>query len=475
MQETRTDAPMAVATSRVADRHVAARSSRILSAGFKSLIFATLFTSAITSPLLEDGADAPVPVALSPPTLDEPGQSTDPAPAPTSTVDAREQAAQSTSVTSPPIQLAPAVRLDQLEARALSDEYVSNDVGCAADLSAEGLAAFFGEQLGAIEGFDGPRLYPLGGGRTLWMLQDTFIDYADAATSFANMDYANSTALIQEGSCFTSLQRGTATSALAFELGVGEVTFDRYFWPAGGTVTGDTLMMFWMEMVRDPEIGGPLDGISLHPASTWLATYDSTTMQRLDFRPAPNPGVSPVYGYTVVDDGAWTYLFGNSYLQNLALEGGYGNGPHSATRNYLARVPRGQLGSEPMYWDGRSWSPDEADAEPISSRFWAENSMLPVLIDDRWVSATKVDGFTGSGVTVDVADEPWGPYRTVALLPATPRITTEDIVTYHAMVLPWLDPSGDLIVSLSQIPLALGADDAPPKYRPNFVAVEIPE
>ena len=445
---------------------------RLSSVGRKGLFFVALLTSALTSPFLENEATSPdraVTAAQGPA-----------APAPSTT-------ARTPFPTAPPepppvaiaagdsVRLAPAVRLSNVGPASISPEYIVHDVGCADDLSAGGLARFFAEPLGAIEGFDGPRLYPLGDGRTLWILQDTFVDYADAASSFAFMDYANSTALIQDGRCFTSLQRGTATHAESFEQGVGEITFDRYFWPGGGTVKDGKLQMFWMEMVRDPAVGGPFDGISLHPRSTWLATYDARTLQRLDFRPAPNAGVSPVYGYTVVDDGAWSYLFGNTYQQNLALEGGYPNGPHSATNMYLARVPLGRLSARPVYWDGAGWSSDAARAEPISSRFWTENSMLPVVVDGRWISATKVDGFLGNGITIDVADDPWGPWLAVDLLPAVPRGDPAGMVTYHALVLPWTEPDGDLIVSLSQIPLALGADDAPPKYRPNFVAVPAPD
>jgi hypothetical protein len=440
----------------------------------RGVVGVALFCSAITSPFLENPTSDHLDVqeAIAPSTTvttptNEAATTTSTAPSFTPVP------ASTTSTTDGDPQLDPTPAVDAEWRSKISPEYVVNDVGCAADLSANGLAAFFAEPLGAIKGFDGPRIYPLGDGRYLWMLQDTFIDYAGGATSFAHMNYANSTVLIQDGLCFTSIQRGTPTEAESFEQGVGEITFDRYFWPVGGTVNDGKLQMFWMEMLRDPVVGGPLDGISLHPATTWLATYDIATMRRLDFVPAPNPGTVPVFGYTVVDDGSWSYLFGNTYQQNLALEGGYGNGPHSATQMYLARVPRGHLEANPAYWDGATWTPDASQAAPISSRYWTENSMLPVVLDGQWVSATKVDGFTGSGMTVDVADDPWGPYTTVKLLPTVPRGASTNIVTYHALVLPWLDPSGAIIVSLSQIPLALGADDAPPKYRPTFTAVEI--
>ncbi len=367
----------------------------------------------------------------------------------------------------------PTVALDPQWRSKISPDYLVEDAGCAKDLSAAGLAAFLAQPLGSIKGFDEPRAYPLGDGRTLWALQDAFVDETGRATSFAHMGYANSMMLIQDGSCFTSLRRGTTSKTLAFELGTGAIDFNHYFWPAGGVANGGTLQMFWMEMARDPKIADPLDGIALHPASTWLATYDIATMQRLSFVPAPNSGVLPVYGYTVVQSGSWDYLFGNTYLQNFVLEGGHANGPHTATKMFLARVPAGHLEASATYWNGTDWSSDAGTAAPISSRSWTENLMLPVMIGDQWVSATKIDGFQGSTVSIDTAPEPWGPWTTVKTIPAIPRGDPTDMVTYHALVLPYLDPSGALIVSLSQITLHLGDVDAPPKYRPNVFTVAI--
>ena len=358
-----------------------------------------LFTSALTSPALERFVGerigpatpgraaveqaaalpaAPAPAAPSAPSRPTPTATTpvhppaldhgwsEPAP-PTS-----ERAASSPSTSLPLAPLDPAWRSK------LSADYVVQDAGCAADVSsATGLDAFFAEPVGTIKGFDEPRTYPLGDGRTLWVLQDAFTDETGSARSFAHMGYANSMVLIQDGTCFTSLRRGTLDEAIAFEIGTGDITFDHYFWPAGGTVANGVLQMFWMEMVRDDMELGPLDGIALHPVATWLATYDVATMQRLSFAPAPDPGVSPVYGYHVADSGGWSYLFGNSFVQNLALEGGAANGPHSATREYLARVPQGHLDAVPTYWDGGGWSTDPGAAVAISSRNWIENLMLP--------------------------------------------------------------------------------------------------
>jgi hypothetical protein len=112
-------------------------------------------------------------------------------------------------------------------------------------------------------------------------------------------------------------------------------------------------------------------------------------------------------------------------------------------------------------------------AVPFSNRNFIENAMLPVFIGGRWFSATKVDGFTGSTITIDMATHPWGPWTTLKTMPSTPRGDPTGTVTYHAIVLPWTDPSGGLIISLSQVPPHLGTPDAPARYRPNFFLVSI--
>ncbi len=347
--------------------------------------------------------------------------------------------------------------------------YVVSDAGCAPDLSAQGLATFFRNAIGPVRGHDEPRPLPLGDGRVLWILQDSFIDYGGRASTFSSMPYVNNTALMQQGSCFTMLQGGTVARPAAFELGDAPVNFDRFFWPGGGTVSDGKIYIFWIEVRRDPAVGA-FDGLSAHPVATWIGTYDAISLERLDFQHAPK-STMPVYGYGVADDGEWTYLFGNSDLQNLALDGGYSNGPHSATKMYLARVPRGRVFDQPRYWNGTGWSARADDAAPISQRFFTENLMVPVRLGGQWVSATKVDGFTGSTLTLDVADDPWGPWRTVRTVAANGVCSNGNTVTYHAQVVPWLDPSGAYIVMLSQIFFDLNNPAAIPCYRPNVFAL----
>ena len=241
--------------------------------------------------------------------------------------------------------------------------YVATDVGCAASREAGALEAFFSRRVGPVLGWDYQHVYPLGPNRWLWLFQDAFVDHTGLATRLDGSGFAHNAALLQTGNCFTLLHRGSSSRPSSFEPGDGETALNRWWWPLGGELDGTRFRVFWVEMVRD--VGQPPagDGLPWHPRRTWLATYDAATLARLSFVPAPGQpsavdrpaGPAPLYGYAVASDETHTYLFGNTYQQNLTREGGFWDGPHSATAMWLARVPRGRLDQAPDYWDGSGW------------------------------------------------------------------------------------------------------------------------
>ena len=347
--------------------------------------------------------------------------------------------------------------------------HVATDVACAPGMSAGALDSVFRERLGPLIGFDYQHVYPLGDGRFLWLVQDAFIDHPGRATGLGEAGFVHNAAIVQSGTCFTLLHRGTAEAPASFEPGTGDDRLVKWFWPLGGELDGDVLHVFWAEQHKrpDPEPG---DGLGWDPVRTWLATYDADSLARLDFQPAPNAGTSPIYGYAVASDDAHSYLFGNSFDQNLADDGGFFAGPFSGRLMYLARVPRGQLGASPEYWTGTGWSSSTKAARPFSDRFTPENPMQPRFIDGQWVSATKARGYWGEELVIEVASDPWGPWTTVVRRPMVPRDGDPAMNTYHAHLMPWRD-GGSLVVSVSQNARNMLADawPHPERYRPLFL------
>jgi len=346
--------------------------------------------------------------------------------------------------------------------------YISTSVGCASDTGAGALDAFFAARVGPLMGADYQHVVALGGNRFAWFFQDAFIDPSGAATRLDQSFFAHNLLLIQDGKCFTMLHRGKAAKPTSFEPGNGESPLSKWFWPMGAETSGGQVKMFWAEMTKDPYDPGPGDGLGWHPTRVWLATYDAHTMKRLAFDPAPNSSPNPIYGYAVANDGAYSYLFGNTFEQNLVREGGFFGGQHSATAMYLARVPVGQLNAAPEYRAGNgSWSPNPGDARPFVQRYWAENPMQPRFIDGQWAAATKVDGYWGEQLVIEVANHPWGPWTATEFRNLSPRGGDGLMNTYHAHLLPYRSSGGALIVTVSQNARQM-TDDAfphPERYR----------
>lgn len=351
---------------------------------------------------------------------------------------------------------------------------LSTPLGCVESPSAASLDGFFARRVGPLVGADYQRVFALGDDRYLWTFQDAFVDFAGTAATLDHTEFVHNVAMLQTGLCFELLSGGTRERPEPFEPGVG-ANADTWFWPLGGQLLDGTLWMFWAEMVRDPQPAHPDDGVGWHPAGTWLATYDGDSLERLSFELAPNPGTAPIYGYSVESDTNHTYLFANTFEQNLEREGGYENGPHSGTRVYLARVPRGQLRAPYEYWTGERWHASADSALPVSERYWVENPMQPRWMEGRWVAVTKADGYWGDTVAVDVAPAPQGPWTTVEQQVVAPRTNDPRMNTYHAHLMPWLD-DGDLVVSLSTNARDMPTDGWPHpyRYRPMFVTWERP-
>ena len=271
-------------------------------------------------------------------------------------------------------------------------------IDCLPNLSATALQGRLRDRLGPLLGFDNPKLVPLGGNRTLWLLTDPYVDLSGANDGpLQPTDYVHNTLLLQEGHCFSLIQRVDGGLPWEFQPSISP---QEWFWPLGGSIgQGGLLYVFWSRMVEDGAQAF-LDGITRHPVQTWLGVYDPTSFATISFARAPNSGVFPQYGSAVqtAADG-YSYLFGNSNMLELSREGGYGApSPFSGTRMYVARVPAGQFQAAPQYWTGGGWSASAGAAAPFSSRWSISNAMQPRLIDGVWYSSVKRDEFWGDRV-----------------------------------------------------------------------------
>ena len=99
---------------------------------------------------------------------------------------------------------------------------LATEVGCADNVNAAGLDAFFADRVGPVLGWDYQHVVPLGGGRHLWLFQDTFIDHTGRATSFDQTSFAHNSGMLQHGRCFTGALEN-ATMAVGPHHGPTEI------------------------------------------------------------------------------------------------------------------------------------------------------------------------------------------------------------------------------------------------------------
>ncbi len=270
------------------------------------------------------------------------------------------------------------------------------DVGCATTLDAAGLDAFFRQRVGPVLGWDYQHVYPLGGDRYLWLFQDAFIDHSGRATSLNGVGFAQNAAMLQTGRCFTLLHRGTTAQPSSFEPGAGEQVLKRWWWPLGGEVDGNRLRVFWAEMVADPTPPAPGDGLPWHPVATWLATYDATTLTRLDFprwhrAPVRNRSTATPWPLTPTSatcsatptSRTWPAKEASGTDRTRPRRCGWPGcrGRSSTSARSTGRAPAGRRRT--------------VNAEPILSRYWAENPMQPRFLDGLWVAVDEGERLLG--------------------------------------------------------------------------------
>ena len=347
---------------------------------------------------------------------------------------------------------------------------------CLADPGAAALSARLRDRLGPLRGFDNPKLVPLGGNRTLWLLTDPYVDLSGVDEGpLAATDYVHNTLVLQEGSCFSLIQR--VEGGRPWEFAPSRSDRD-WYWPIGGSIgEGGLLYVFWSRMVEDGAQAF-LDGITRHPIETWLGVYDPATFATIRFEWAPNSDVFPQYGSAVqTSTDGYSYLFGNSNMLELSREGGYGAPtPFSGTDMYVARVRAGRFEDVPVYWTGGGWSANAAAARPFSSRWSISNAMQPRLIDGTWYSAVKVDEFWGDRMVVEQSSAPQGPWHVVADLQVTAIVPADRadtlMTTYQPVIVPQRAPDGTLTVVLSQNSAIWPESVADPRlYRPQAIPV----
>ncbi len=333
--------------------------------------------------------------------------------------------------------------------------------------------AFAGPGLGRSTGRAGygggdyPHAYPLPDGRVLWLFQDLFFSNDDDLRDTPDTA-AHNAGLIQDGECWTIL------GGRGLDLIGDERTLDsrRWYWPLDGEIGADGMLWIFFAEISNPAGTGAGPGTA--PSGTWLARIEPSTLEMLSFAPAPDSGTA-LYGWSVVSDGRFSYLYGHCNRQYVHDVDGPGQfDAECMPKAFLARVPLGRFDLRPEYWNGSGWVGDAASAVSVHTRS-AANPMSVQWFGDVFVSVTKIDDWWGTKLYIDrssTAHGPWETVRTVSVV--DDRKCSSGCGNYGAFLMPWLDAGGRMTVAVSnggEFPLWRANASL---YRPSFFSFDVP-
>src|SRR3954451_17054011 len=125
-------------------------------------------------------------------------------------------------------------------ARRIPNPLQTIGIDCLPGASASSFTSRWRDRMGPLLGFDNPKLIPLGGQRTLWLLTDPYVDLSEADDGALDpTDYVHNTLLLQDGSCFSLVQR--VTRGAPWEFAPSRSDRD-WYWPLGGSIGAGGLL-----------------------------------------------------------------------------------------------------------------------------------------------------------------------------------------------------------------------------------------
>lgn len=333
---------------------------------------------------------------------------------------------------------------------------------CATGSGPAALTAFFAGGA-AFTGADYQRPFLLPDGRVLWVFQDVYVRGRGSRSTFVH-----NAGLVQNGSCFTVLYSGDFASPAEYLFPDATQRQRRWFWPLAGEMGADGLFHLFVAEMRE---NGPTYLSHTEPLATWKVTIDLATMRVVDRRPAVDRS-NALYGFSIVSDDAYTYLYAHCHRQF-----GWSPFPFVSPPVYVhdfgcvqkmtvARVPRGRFDVPMEYWDGAAWTPNAATAANVvpTGRFVSASQFYRTA-PGKYVAVTKIGDWFGGTIEIDIASAPQGPYSTVKTI-AVPAACSA-CNNYFASLLPYGTTTGQWIIGLSNN--VFGPADLS-RYDPTFFA-----
>jgi hypothetical protein len=326
--------------------------------------------------------------------------------------------------------------------------------------------AMFDSEPGGVIGADYQRATRLPDGNVLWTFQDAEIRLPNGTSTLVH-----NIGMIQTGTCFAVLLGGTPAAPQPWRVATQTTPFFHWYWPLDATMSSDgRVYVYLVEMF---EYGATyLERVV--PTSTAVAAINIDNWNVESQGPAGNNSPD-LYGWTSETDDEWTYLYAHCYRQfgYDPFFGGVRIHDSDCTDEIrVARVPKGALFDPYEYWTGEGWSTLSWRAEPIVKTTGRLVNPADIThVNNQWLAVIKVDDWFGDEILIESSARPTGPFKTIAVLTATPKCDPGTCNTYFASWIP-SSPDGQMTIGLSNNRWDGVLSNV---YRPAFQTIPTPE
>jgi hypothetical protein len=312
----------------------------------------------------------------------------------------------------------------------------------------------YGDTAGRWTGADSAYSVPLPGGATAWLYSDTFLGQVNADHSRpADSPFIHNSIVVDRGGSLTTYTGGTASAPESLVTVAGGDEGKDWYWFGDGTVEGSHLRVMLLHFRKTGD--GPFDFAYVGSA---VASFDVRTL-RLE-GVADRPAGTVEWGSAILEDGAWTYVYGVEDLQ--------------ATKYmHVARVRTNGLTRSPwQFWTGSGWSADESASGRVMEGVANEYSVSRFQGDYALVTSDATE-ILSQHVVLYRSASPVGPFSGKTLLYTTPE-TSGNVFTYNAKAHPELGDSDTLLVtynvnSFDTADVYRNVDN----YRPRYIDVHL--
>jgi len=337
---------------------------------------------------------------------------------------------------------------------------------CASGTSFDALGEFLaGDDAAGLGGADYARAIDLPDGRVLWTFQDAFLT---TGSSLVGSSFHHNFGMLQTGACF-ELLGPVAADGGSWIGGEMETLLKRWWWPLDAEVGADGYVWVFLAEMYNPNGTGATAG--LLPAGTWVARLRPDDLTVATFEPAPDPSAD-MYGYSIVSDDAWTYLYANCYRQFVPGQL-LGFDPTCSPFAYLARVPKGRFDRPLEYRTSDGWSFDRTTRVPVFHGHTTAGLSVQ-RYGDTYVNVNDDGEWFGPTIEIWTARQPQGPW-TLAVVADVPTKCGDDCFHYGAFLLPDRDSGrvGVLLSHNSRI-VSAGENENAWQYRQSVLQFDVP-